>query len=291
MREGPLDIQELDQCIAFLCDSPSDLRACALVARSWTSAAQIHIFRELSIRSASSNRLWEKTEQLFRNSPHLICHIQRLVLHWDALPRDTFSAVCKFPFTHLRDVCVCQNAGVTLLEAAAIQTLFSLPTLRRVKIDATLLEPSSFLQIWDAITPNVIHLDLSCSNDFPEEIRRRPIPNRRSPPIAPKILRIRTMDYVRNWVVDELSPLDYSRVKVLSLLYGYEELSRLSKFAPALQTVEVLDLLVDDATNIIDLSVLPSLVRLRITLYKPAAVERALRILSTLAASSHIQTM
>ncbi|KAJ7487026.1 hypothetical protein FB451DRAFT_1363172 [Mycena latifolia] len=190
-------------------------------------------------------------------------------------------------------------AGVTLPTASAIQTLFSLPTLRRVKIGVNFLEPSSFLQIWDGVPPSLIHLDLFCYQDSAGEVRRRPIPHQRSALMAPESLRLRALDYVRNWVLDDLSPLDFSRPKAFSVGRSYKELLRSPKLAPALRTIEVLDLLVDVCTSsyawyrIVHAmpGTLPISSNSPPSPTSPAAVENALDILSALAAPSRVRTI
>ncbi|KAJ7144158.1 hypothetical protein C8R44DRAFT_759548 [Mycena epipterygia] len=55
---NPLDIQELlDQGIVLLHNSAPDLKACALVSRSWAGAAQRHLFRTISLM-VGSWKIW-----------------------------------------------------------------------------------------------------------------------------------------------------------------------------------------------------------------------------------------
>ncbi|KAJ7442020.1 hypothetical protein FB451DRAFT_1298111, partial [Mycena latifolia] len=234
-----LQIQELlDQCIEFLCDSRPDLKACALVSRSWTFAAQVHLFREVQIKSISSPNLWPRLQEILRSSPHLIRHIRRLHFNSEAVPLARVFEICEIPFTHLHHVSA-RHTNTPLPVELPIPQLLGLPTLTRVKIVAQFRDPSSFLRLWERCSPNLRHLDLYCFQRSDQDVL--PVPAQRCPPIALESLRIRSIKYIGNWLADALCPLEISQLKVFSIIHGLEDVLQWPRFAPALRTIQVLD--------------------------------------------------
>ncbi|KAJ7141670.1 hypothetical protein C8R43DRAFT_1131290 [Mycena crocata] len=158
---NPLLIPELvDYFITYLRNSPSDLRACALVSRSWIYAAsQSHLFREVVLKNESVDEVrWSRLHDVIQVSPHLVQHIRRLELSPIRLSRETFSAACNFPFTRLEVVMIFLFEDADFID---IQQLFSLPTLRRLEIEPQLIDSVTFTQIWDHISPSIRHDSLS----------------------------------------------------------------------------------------------------------------------------------
>ncbi|KAJ7478449.1 hypothetical protein FB451DRAFT_1396222 [Mycena latifolia] len=266
-RPNPLRIQELvDHCIGFLRDSPSDLKACAVVSRSWTSASQSHIFGQLSIRHTPLNNGWPRILEILRLSPHLILHIRRLELFSEGFSLEAFVAICEFPFTHIHHLLI-HHPNCTVPGGLAIQQLLSLPSLTHVKIFADFLNPSCFLEMWVRGSPTIRHLDLFCYSSSPGFVR--PIPDRRSTPIALDSLRIQLGDYISDWITHDLCPLDLSRLRFLSIICARQPVLQSATFAAALRTLEVLDLMLKASADVLDLSTLPSLVLIRMTIVGP----------------------
>ncbi|KAJ7478500.1 hypothetical protein FB451DRAFT_1242141 [Mycena latifolia] len=194
----PFQIQELvEQCIGFLRDSPSDLKACALVARPWTSAAQGHIFREVVISAISSVDVWPRLQQILHSSPHLIHHIRRLQLDTEDLSSAALLAICKWPFSNLRYLSIYHLPGL------AIHQLLSLPSLTRVKLVSYFSTPSSFLQIWEGLSSKIRHLDLLCDRHPSSPRAVRPIPTSRSPPVRLESLKLGSVDYLSHWLTHD----------------------------------------------------------------------------------------
>ncbi|KAJ7493926.1 hypothetical protein FB451DRAFT_1551217 [Mycena latifolia] len=283
-----LDIQELvDQCIEFLSDSLPDLMACALVSRSWTSAAQTYIFREVSIRSSSSERLWARLQQILLISPHLIRHIHRLHLYSHGISTGAFITICQFPFTNLRSAAVFHGKPVPLRVGMAIQQLFSLPHLSRVNVTANFTDPSIFLRIWERCSSNLIHLEIHLIE--PSNAAMQPVPSIRPPRIRLESLRSISAEYIKDWLMHDLCPLDVSHLKILSTARRHEDVFRWPIFAPALRTIEVLDFCPMPHANIIDLSILPKLALIRMSIGSSQGWHIALKILSTLPAVSRVR--
>ncbi|KAJ7463038.1 hypothetical protein FB451DRAFT_1562430 [Mycena latifolia] len=226
-----LDVQELvDQCIEFLNDSVPDLKACALVSRSWTSAAQNYIFREVSIKSRSSEGLWARLQQTLLIFPHLIRHIHRLHLHSHGLSPGAFVAICKLRFTHLRYAAVFHGKPVSLRVGMAIKNVFQ---------------------------------------SFPAD----------SAEILEKHFR---RESFRDWLMHDLCPLDISHLKNVSTACRHEDVLQRPTFAPAL-------LCPGPHTNVFDLSTLPNLALIRMSVGTSEGWHIALEILSTLPAASRVR--
>ncbi|KAJ6535507.1 hypothetical protein B0H19DRAFT_1271258 [Mycena capillaripes] len=156
MNHHPLTVQELvDHCLGFLGDSAPDLKACALVSRSWVFTAQSHLFREFSIGMMSPfgagsitfrpcARLWERFSQTLDASPRLIRHVRDLKLQLKPVDIAVFSQICSFPFTHV------DNVFVWVLGDSS-----SAPTLRRMKLRGFFSEPRHFMLMWGQCSPSV----------------------------------------------------------------------------------------------------------------------------------------
>ncbi|KAJ7686029.1 hypothetical protein B0H17DRAFT_1137223 [Mycena rosella] len=260
-----LQIQELaDLCIEHLCDSPSDLKVCAMVSRSWASAAQSHLFRKISVASnrCGSNHDWSHLLRTLRRSPHLTRHIRHLHINMQAF---SGSPICELRFTGLYYVSIrdpCTGPGPFRV---GIQQLLRLPTLGRVKIAGKFAGPSDFLEMWHGCSPSIAHVELLCIGFS----LLHTLPISADPSTRPilKSLGIRSaLTNIRPWLRPDVCPLDISYLKVLSIADGYEML-RWPEFASVLQTIEVLDLMiiippdahVQHSSPTINLSALPHL--------------------------------
>ncbi|KAJ6550235.1 hypothetical protein B0H19DRAFT_1378823 [Mycena capillaripes] len=186
MNQPPFAIQELvDLCIHFLRDSQRDLRACALVSRSWVYPAQSHVFREITIaggdpggtpltewgghRGGAKPALWLQLQQTLETSPHLIPHIRRLSIDIRVRANEQLLlSICNFPFTHLEHAGSRFDGDFTLQTAFAFQELFSLPTIRSIKLKgAASLKPTTFTKIFERCSPSVRKLDVQVNGALP----------------------------------------------------------------------------------------------------------------------------
>ncbi|KAJ6525915.1 hypothetical protein DFH09DRAFT_1188182 [Mycena vulgaris] len=239
--------QELvNHIIDFLDDTPTDLKACALVSHAFVYEAQSHIFKELSFGDygTSINKttpLWSRCQETLHTSPHLVQHIHRLTIHPRPISLETVSAICNFPFTHLKEVYICHFI-LSPSFAIALQQLFSLPTLRFVSLEGWYGDPSTFMQIWERCAPGIKHLGLRFSPTSTEAFQ--PTSHRWPAPIRLDSLRvIRVIDRgigMRDWMDHAFCPFDFSGLRVLSI-YSLTEVLRWSKVAPCLRTLEALD--------------------------------------------------
>ncbi|KAJ7143990.1 hypothetical protein C8R44DRAFT_759228 [Mycena epipterygia] len=289
---NPLGIQELlGECIQFLRHSPSDLKACASVSRAWACASHPHLFREVSLKSTSfdNDHVWSLLCRALRESPHLIRHIHRLSLNTNWSHSGTFSAVCSSPFTHLTGVSIYIHRDLSLSgpSVMAVQQLFSLPTLRSVEIRCKFSQPSSFLQIWNRCSANIKDLELfyhqSPRSAFP------PIHRDSFSSIRLESFRIKALAHVGDWLTHNQFPFDFAELKVLSI-ETHTELLRWPKFAPALPVIEALDFIAPThKTAMIDLSALPELKFLRISVPQRVTLPMVLATLSTIVASNQIR--
>ncbi|KAJ6556514.1 hypothetical protein DFH09DRAFT_1164680 [Mycena vulgaris] len=288
--------QELvNHIINFLHDTRTDLKACALVSRAFVYAAQSHIFTELSIsryRATTSeiDALWSRCQATLHASPHLVQHIHRFKLHPRQMSIDTLSAICTFPFTHLKEVCI-RDFTPSPPFAIALQQLFSLPSLRLVSLECWYNDPWTFMQIWDRCAPGLKHLELKCSQKSNKAFH--PTSHRWPTPIRLDSLRIRrVMDRgigMRDWMDHAFCPFDFSALRVLSIS-SFTEVLRWSKLGPCLRTLEALDFTASTYDDpMIDLSTFPCLVVLRISIDRDFAWPMVLDTLSTIAPSNHIR--
>ncbi|KAJ7697182.1 hypothetical protein B0H17DRAFT_1130491 [Mycena rosella] len=190
---------------------------------------------------------------------------------------EIFSTICNLPFTRLEYVNV-----------SGVFPLAHLSTVRAVYIAATFLERTVFPQIWDGCSTNLTHLALDAFQPAIQTACPAPMLLPRSAPIELESLRIITLDYIRDWMMHDLCPLDLSRLRVLSIGV-HVELLRWQKFSPVLLTIEVLNVEIPWAYSAIDLSSLPNLMLLRILVPRPERWENALDAFSSIAVPNRIR--
>ncbi|KAJ6527888.1 hypothetical protein DFH09DRAFT_1186363 [Mycena vulgaris] len=283
---NPLRIQELvNQCIRFLCDSIPDLKACAVVSRSWAGAAQACLFRRVSLETSKSQRRWSLLQEAMHISPHLIRHIRQLHLDSDGLSNETFSGMCNFPFTHLQDVSIFILFGhkLSLQGAIDVQQLLSLPTLRQVTIYFDSIQPSVFWPIWQRASPSIRHINIAGGCTHPKAIP----PNfHASTPLVLETLNMECEGSV-DWL--KPIPMDLSRLKVLSV--GEQiHVVRWKGFTPALRTIEALSFNPGPSGSL-ELSSFPHLTMVRIIIVGPDAWPAVLAALATIAPTTRIHTI
>ncbi|KAJ7124192.1 hypothetical protein C8R44DRAFT_980594 [Mycena epipterygia] len=262
--DGIIAQELVDHIISFLHDSPADWPACALVCRPWVHCAQSHIFKHIRFISGHSadERRWDRVQQTFYASPHLIRHVRLLDISNHEVSTKTFLAICNFPFTHLEGASVqldFPNPSSTL----AVQQLLSLSTLRRMQIICGRDLPDLW-QIWDRCSHSLRHLDLgyhpTSSPDF------RPAKHSSSS-IRLESLKLR---------VEPSVPLPLS-------VHTATEFLGSKTFAPTLQTIQILDL----TKPPLDMSSFPSFILLRIFVL-PKSFPWVSATLSTFMASARI---
>ncbi|KAJ7488358.1 hypothetical protein FB451DRAFT_1553763 [Mycena latifolia] len=241
-------------CIEVLCDSHSDLRACALVSRAWLWAAQPRVFRKISIGSAKPpcnfRRRWDRFQTILDSSPHLIGYIRRLDLHPLHLTAETLTAVCTFPFTRLRELSIFEFMSWPAAQIA-LQQLFSLSTLRRARIMCTFHHPSAVQQIFERCAPGLKHLELQCcqflSSLSPPSLHRSPTPIRlesfKITSVPSAMLADRPLP-LRDWLTHNFLPFDFSGLKILSIPTN-AEIIQWPNLAPVLRRIKVLDFIAD----------------------------------------------
>ncbi|KAJ7811091.1 hypothetical protein B0H14DRAFT_3880260 [Mycena olivaceomarginata] len=170
MNQTPFTIQELvDRCIHFLRVSQRDLKACALVSRSWLYPAQSQIFREIIITAGNvvfsltqsghpKPARWSRLQQTLETSPHLIQHIRDLSIRIGAKPNEELLSICNFPFTHLEHVGSHCGEDFTAQIALAFQQLFSLPTIRSIELGG--MKPTDFAKTFERCSSAVTKLEV-----------------------------------------------------------------------------------------------------------------------------------
>ncbi|KAJ7904772.1 hypothetical protein B0H14DRAFT_3851145, partial [Mycena olivaceomarginata] len=270
--------QELvDECLLHL--SGIDLKACALVCRSWSHSAQRVLFRDVHVRAGHSDAPLSNRLEGTLSSSHLIHHIRSLRLRrGHKMDLEPFQKVCNIPFTHLEDVYIDHRSALALQSGVALQQLLSLSTLRRVHLICTF--DSTFVSIWDRCSLNVRHVSLTYFNyDFPNSSRRTP--SHSSTRIVLESLQLNSEDAGFDWLKHDLCPLDLSRLAVLSVQHA--SVLRWPRMVPAFQTIQALDV---PAVEALDLSLFPNLLFLRIEIHEEKS---AVNALSTIATSSRIQ--
>ncbi|KAJ7342840.1 hypothetical protein DFH08DRAFT_236255 [Mycena albidolilacea] len=291
-QPNPLLIPELaEQCIAHLVEWRADLKACALVSKSWVFAAQVHLFGAIYL---DKEDLCRRLETTLRASPHFIQHVRRLgirrygIRRYDeaVIPVGFLDKICNFPFTHLSEASI-ESHYLTMAAAGALRPLLGLPTLRYVKIYTARIELLVFLSLWGSCSPSIRHLHLSCSttSDDPSHL----IGGHPSSRIPLKSLRLGPSNNINiyNWLSHDLCPFDLAMLTVLSI--DYTSILDWRAMAPALRTLEILQFTVLAGSQPVDLSPFSNLSVIRIYLNSPNSQSVAHNTLATITPSSHVR--
>ncbi|KAF8209595.1 hypothetical protein K438DRAFT_1753939 [Mycena galopus ATCC 62051] len=266
----PLDVAELVvHCLTYL-HSPRDLKACALVSRLWVYAAQSRLFAAPNITKRSTRipeLAWGLLLDTLTSSPHLVSHIRHLVIELSPERITTLSRICSFQFTHLKTVVVilCDD-GLRAPAAMALQPLFGLPALRRIKLECAISDAQAFTHLWDRCCPGLKAVTLACNSDDDSMTTdsMNSIASLPAHSIALEsfyMLSTRMLDYR---LMENACPFDFSKLKFLCI--GWRARVPWLLFTPAVRNIEALDIVVNGTTHSLVLSSLPKLASLRIYL-------------------------
>ncbi|KAJ7767037.1 hypothetical protein DFH07DRAFT_1058596 [Mycena maculata] len=254
----PLRLPELlNLIVGLLHPSDSDLRACALVARSWVFPTQSLLFEDIRFLDSSHHRsngdeyLCLCFLGMMYTSPHLLRHICRLEATEHCLTHESFCRLCLLPFPRLQNVII-NPYGMSYASVVAIQQLLSLPTLLPC-------------YVWrsgvSSPTPPLFFI-FGGSDNF------NLIPARSAAPIKLVSLTIiRMNDAVGAWMQHNIFPFDISGLKI-SQVGDHTDVLRRPTFTPAHRTIEALEFDITSPDGSIDLSWFPNLTFLRLHIHR-----------------------
>ncbi|KAJ7434916.1 hypothetical protein B0H11DRAFT_2257856 [Mycena galericulata] len=295
---NPLTVQELlDSCIDFLHASPPDLKACALVSRSWTDTAQMHLFNHIVIgfnadenfMTTSSRRRSRLLCQVLATSPRLIRWVESIQIHLDASPLETLECVAKFAAERLRRIHVVGSwVGSKMI---AIQALLGHRTLTAVSISGGFESLSAFMGVWKRPSASIkdisfgsVRIPASNSNTVYQ-------PTASHSKIYIESFTLWWSDGIHDWLNSDQCPFDFSNLKRLCLNEN-TSLPRWTAFAPFIPRVEYLQF--EPLVPGLDLAPFTNLKCISIfigSLEYRAEVSSAFKTLSTMAPSNQIDTL
>ncbi|KAJ7463832.1 hypothetical protein B0H11DRAFT_2052354 [Mycena galericulata] len=224
---SPLVIQELiDHCLDFLHDSPHDLRACALVCRSWATSAQIHLFSTVSVgyfgfcnNRRSCHLRCSRLFDILDASPRLVRYVKCMEIFLNCVPDETIELISTVPFTHLRRITVAGScSGVRVI--SVIQKLLGVGSLRDIAIWASFDSAEDFSQVLQDCSPHVEALYFR--HVRVKAIQRHRYTSTYSTTSGPDKIKISTLGLVdalpvNDWLEEPQSPFDFSEVRRLSV--------------------------------------------------------------------------
>ncbi|KAJ6573854.1 hypothetical protein DFH09DRAFT_382398 [Mycena vulgaris] len=256
-RPNPLEITDLaEYCVDFL-DSVADLRAAALVHRSWTYAAQAHIFSKIDLtnppqnhrrgRWASLNHACTRLLDALAVSPHLVNFVLFLSIDLHLLLEITLKRISQHRFPRLYELQLTGYEGSSTGVSAPLQQLLSLHSLKRLHIAGN-LGPAVFPLIWRHCSQSIEHLTLDriwmsktsvAASDDNLDLGpdRRRITLKTLHVVFPKDDTARTIE---GWLQgDDGCPFDFSKLKMADLDLN-TNLLEWNTFAPGFATMDVL---------------------------------------------------
>jgi hypothetical protein len=241
-RHSPFDIQGLVyHSLLYDAYSSADLRACALVCRSWVAPRCMPLKAEPQARQferisftllRSDNDRWFKLQDVIQSSLHLIPHIRHLTIATSFLLPQTLVKICGFPFTHLKSVRITSASSFSPLDH--LQRLLRLPIWRVAMIPP---QPTDFPEMLENCSPTIKGLIL-CS--FSGDSIRHMHHHKCEPRARLEALQIVAFrDDVANWLTQGLYTFDISGLKALAI-YGHT--ISVHSLTPAFHAVEILEI-------------------------------------------------
>ncbi|KAJ7496404.1 hypothetical protein FB451DRAFT_1207727 [Mycena latifolia] len=241
---SPLNIPELlGECISYLHESVGDLAACAVVRRSWTYAAQSHLFKVIGIGLHKSREALDRRYARFLDivaaSPHILRFAMRLEVYPEALQPHTFSRPA--------------SSRLSLEYSAGIQQLLSLPRLGCVRLHGEFRAPGMFEHIWRRAAPGIKH--------WQPLVNSVPPPGSAMRGLQLESLTIGGYSAISRFLGAGPWVFDLSRLKALYVCLD-DPFLRSSGFATLTPTLEVLEFV--RGRGCVDLSLCTRLARLHI---------------------------
>ncbi|KAK7000602.1 hypothetical protein R3P38DRAFT_1838615 [Favolaschia claudopus] len=276
MRPRPLDVPELlDLCIGYLGHSPSDLLACALVARAWAHPAQSRLFRVAHVTNPSfpsNGNAISRFSGALSASPHLLPLVKQLELDFEFRRRPHDNSIKRisalvFPRLQMLKVTLPLNP-FWFDEAKHVKLLAGLASLHRL----CLVFNSSLIHCADFLTdlPPVQHLELTFHR-LTYDFQLATLPATSVQDVSLKSLRLFVSDFDES-VMRPGAPLD--------LTLGSLNLSRMAAFSVDAgvstpwniihkEFIQILDMDTIDGSTVIKLSEFPNLEFVRLIMYLP----------------------
>ncbi|KAJ7654910.1 hypothetical protein B0H17DRAFT_1338141 [Mycena rosella] len=292
-----LGIQEiLDHTIDYLSDSPYDLTSCTLVATSWVSRAQRHIYRHLDLTPDADSggdaveiKLHRLTHTLER-APHLVPLIRdvSVPLNSPILPE-----LACLPLTHLAELRLeCTSypwaAPAQRSTIAPLQTLLRRPSLFRVLLWGY-LEPISILDVYfEGCSRNIQQLRLALDNldAYPEPCAvLEDVPCAPGPKIA--LAHLSVPRELEGWMRGPRCPFSFAQLKSLEIRAS-DWAALQDSFALRLPQLEFLWLTPFLFDSQVDLAVFPALKGLNVRLEDAAGLRALTALLARLSPRNDI---
>ncbi|KAJ7434912.1 hypothetical protein B0H11DRAFT_2116026 [Mycena galericulata] len=220
----PFAVQELvDYCIDFLHTCTPELKACALVSRSWSPAAQMHLFNCISIGFGVITtpddletiiRRWHCVCEVLSTSAKHREWVDSLEVDLHTASPDILIALSDLYFPRIRRIyTACKwSASET---TTAIQKLFSHQTLSQVELYGSFDSLLGFTQIFENCSRHIKTVSFwqvyIGSNSSIEHL----------PPCETKIpievLSLLQSDTIHHWLNSPQCPFEFSTLKHLAL--------------------------------------------------------------------------
>ncbi|KAJ7132673.1 hypothetical protein C8R46DRAFT_655482 [Mycena filopes] len=151
-----------DQVIDHLHADAATLRNCALVARSWLPASQLHIFFSVNIKHDATCRL---LCAILARSPHIAGYIRNIYIYFEVTnPSFTSLLDLRIPQPRRLSIVNCPNTG----ELGLLQHLIGLPSLTDIRFfSGTSVSRAQLDYLTRIRTTKLAHLLLYSASDTP----------------------------------------------------------------------------------------------------------------------------
>ncbi|KAJ7434923.1 hypothetical protein B0H11DRAFT_2107272 [Mycena galericulata] len=303
---GPLAVQELvDYCIDFLHTSRADLKACALVSRSWAQTSQMHLFNRITIGAsgytygdptflAATRLRCRQLCGLLTTSPKHSGWIESIHIYIDTTPPDTLVSFTSLEFPHLRKVAVLGNwleGQGSVLDT--VRELLSRRTLTALSISGNFRSFAAFMQILERCSEGITNVSL-CNIRIPSFAPVMDVDVRSSGRrVKIDTLDIWWSDSIKIWLNSPQCPFDFSNLRSLRLNEN-TSLPEWEAFAPSIPHVEYLQfqpLISAPGLTNLNLAAFTNLKCVEIFVEYNDDIAEAFTTLSTIACPNQIRTI
>ncbi|KAJ7607765.1 hypothetical protein FB45DRAFT_1131143 [Roridomyces roridus] len=233
----PLKIPELLDLILSSVDAPQDLKASALVCRSWALPSQSRLFSSIYLHEDEVHpRLLLSALQ----RSHLIRLIKTLNLI--DLPQSVLPRFAHISFYGVHTLGFHGRSAYYRRVVCTIQKFPSSPALVSVTISCNFRRSDDFLHIWDRCSHTIMNLSFTPGPDFNPGDSPDPAPGGSRRIKFESFGCTKSLDKIGRWLRDPSSPFDISGLKAFQCNDSIRGVFA-ETLAPALRTIAILSLI------------------------------------------------
>jgi hypothetical protein len=229
----------IDYILDYLYDSPSNLRACALVCKAWVAPSSAHLFYKIEVDCRNTPFLTQLCA--IKRTPSLAVYVRVLEVKYGHFTREIALELLPL-FTRLRKLVL--NYIVMSLEPEIRNSLhraLALPTLTHLHLANLFFDKREHFE-------NLIHPHLKCLNAhdvtwgygdiLPQSVVDEEIQLDGRQPCHLQYLSVITEHFFINWVLGPQTAIDITSLRILAAYVNPTIIGSFSRIFQALRSLE-----------------------------------------------------